>query len=195
MTNIEEKAKLVLDHEEWFADSLAVKVVERPVLSVWMILIPIVFLYYFYRFRKFADGRKEFVKNYMISRRQVMARALALTEGDARVGVADIPGTIGLVGETKKLYGELLEALFDHYVRLLKSSGGSYNELVRAAYGASGEYAVFLNNLTRVEGRLNRSFQTPDAAEDDFSAVIGSIDEYSETIRRDSVEKIYSATA
>ena len=50
MPEYEEKAKMILDHEEWFAESLAIKIVEKPTLSVWMILIPIVFIYYFYRF-------------------------------------------------------------------------------------------------------------------------------------------------
>jgi hypothetical protein len=195
MQKLEEKAKMIMDHEEWFADSLAIKIVERPTLSVWMILIPIVFLYYFYRFKKFAEGRKEFVKNYMISRKQALSKAMERVNGDKKAGVAEIPDTIGLNGDTKKYYSELLVALFDHYVRLLQSSGESYQELVKSAYGSSSEFTVFLNNLTRIEDRLNGSFRSQDADRETFTAVIGSIREYSEKIRRATIEKIFAAAS
>jgi hypothetical protein len=194
MDKYKEKAKMILDHEEWFADSLAIKVVERPALSVWMILIPIVFIYYFYRFKKFSEGRKEFVK-IIDSRKQALSKALERINGDKSAGVAEIADTIGLNGDTKMYYTELLVALFDHYVRLLQASGGSYQELVKSAYGSSGEFTIFLNNLTRIEDRLNGSFRSPEDEKENFSAVVGSIREYSEHIRRATIEKIFAAAS
>jgi hypothetical protein len=100
-----------------------------------------------------------------------------------------------LNGDRKKYYSELLVALFDHYVRLLQSSGESYQELVKSAYGSSSEFTVFLNNLTRIEDRLNGSFRSQDADRETFTAVIGSIREYSEKIRRATIEKIFAAAS
>lgn len=193
MSEIEEKAKMILEHELWFADSLALKILERPTLSVWMILIPVVFIYYFYRYKKFAEGKRDFAKNYMISRRQALAKAVEFVNGDNKADVSGIPANIGLNGDTKSCYAELLFLLYDHYIRLLKSSGGTYRDLVKGAYGSSGEFTIFLNKLTRIEGRLNESFRKPDVSNDDFTSVIKSIGEYSETIRRTTIEKIYPA--
>jgi len=106
--------------------------------------------------------------------------------------VSGIPANIGLDGDTKSCYAELLFLLYDHYIRLLKSSGATYRDLVKGAYGSSGEFTIFLNKLTGIEGRLNDSFRQSDPS-DDYSAVISSIMEYSKMIRRTTIEKIYPA--
>ena len=131
----------------------------------------------------------------MISRTQALTKALERVNGDTKAGVSEISGSIGLNGDTKKYYTELLVALFDHYVRLLHAPGGSYQELVKSAYGSSGEFTVFLNDLTRIEDRLNRSFRSQDADSNNFADVVGSIKEYSENIRRATIEKIFAAAS
>ena len=62
MLTISEKEALILEHETRFADAVGRGVIEKPPLNIWMILIPVIFVHYFYRLNKYADGRKQFVK-------------------------------------------------------------------------------------------------------------------------------------
>jgi len=45
MASLDHKKELILRYEEKFADSVAVSVIDKPKLSTWMILIPILFIY------------------------------------------------------------------------------------------------------------------------------------------------------
>ena len=67
MVSVQEKSALIWAGEEKFSDALAAAVMDRPKISIWMILIPILIVYHMFRFQKYADGRKKFAKNYLIT--------------------------------------------------------------------------------------------------------------------------------
>jgi hypothetical protein len=58
MASIQDKREIIHRHEVAFAETLSAEVIERPKLSVWMILIPILFVTYFYQLRRYAAGRR-----------------------------------------------------------------------------------------------------------------------------------------
>ena len=60
MLKLDEKLALILDQEKTFAKSVAGLVIEKPKLSIWMILIPIIFVHYFYRWNQYSEGLKKF---------------------------------------------------------------------------------------------------------------------------------------
>ncbi|MCJ7830466.1 MAG: NF038143 family protein, partial [Desulfobacterales bacterium] len=72
-----EKSLLVLQEERLFAAALAAQVIGKPQLSIWMILIPIIFVFFFFRFQKYVAGKKTFADNYLTSRQQALEEALA----------------------------------------------------------------------------------------------------------------------
>ena len=65
MSNLEEKKKLILAHEEKFAHGLGLKVIEKPKLSIWMILVPIIFVYFFCSVPEIFSDPENFIKQIL----------------------------------------------------------------------------------------------------------------------------------
>ena len=69
---IEMKKKLIINYEEIQAQRLASKVIFKPPLVIWYIIIPVIFIHYFYRLQVYSQNRKEFVTHYMRARRRTI---------------------------------------------------------------------------------------------------------------------------
>ena len=84
MDATEDKKYLIYQEERKFAFAVASHVIDKPQLSLWMILIPVIFVYHFYRLKKYADGRKEFAHNFMITRERALNETEAAIESDRK---------------------------------------------------------------------------------------------------------------
>ena len=193
MPDLLEKKKMILVHEEQFAGKLALQVIEKPKLSVWMILIPIIFVYYFYRLQRFSTGRKTFAEHYMISINRAINEAEAVIEEGktpdpaALAGLSDVPESIR--DRQTKVYHVLLE----HYIDLLKADGDDYESLIRTAYGSLTNCLLYCNRINQVEKERNKALipimsQTTEGVNE----IIENIERYSETFRREMAERIFS---
>ena len=193
MPDLLEKKKMILVHEEQFAGKLALQVIEKPKLSVWMILIPIIFVYYFYRLQRFSTGRKTFAEHYMISINRAINEAEAVIEEGktpdpaALAGLSDVPESIR--DRQTKVYHVLLE----HYIDLLKADGDDYESLIRTAYGSLTNCLLYCNRINQVEKERNKALipimsQTTEGVDE----IIENIERYSETFRREMAERIFS---
>ena len=67
---MEDKKRQILNNEEFMARQLARRVIEKPVPAVWMILIPVFFVFYAWKIKQYANGLKDFAEHYLISRRR-----------------------------------------------------------------------------------------------------------------------------
>jgi len=63
MADINEKSEIIEKNEQRFAIMLGSRVINKPKLSIWMILIPVIFVYFFYQFNKYKQGREDFTAN------------------------------------------------------------------------------------------------------------------------------------
>ena len=94
------KRDLILADEKQFAARVSVKVIDKPRLDVWMILIPIFFVFYFWQLKRYAKGRKTFAEKFLITRKRALDEALRSAETDKGpdfgnvVQAADIPDEI-----------------------------------------------------------------------------------------------------
>ena len=77
MTTVRPQRTIILQNEEKFALQLASKVLEKPKLSIWMIMVPIIFVYYFYKMQKYSEGRKVFAENYLVSHKRALKAVVA----------------------------------------------------------------------------------------------------------------------
>ena len=68
---------LILKEEKRFAALVSAKVIDKPKLAVWMILIPVFFVFYFWQLTRYSDGRKTFAEEFMITRQRALDQALA----------------------------------------------------------------------------------------------------------------------
>jgi hypothetical protein len=192
MNALEKNASLVLAQEERFADALALHVLDRPKLSVWMILIPIIFVYFFYRYQKFSDGRKAFSQNYLINRKRALNEALRVIEDGKEPDIDGLARKSDLPEKVHKRNADVLAILVDHFIGLLRSEGETFNTLVRSAYQNRTNYLLFINQLNQAEKILNAALEPHLAATtENIIEVIRLIEVHSEKLRRKSAEEIF----
>ncbi len=192
LPDLEEKRGWIIAQERRLAGFVARQVIEKPELSIWMILIPIIFIHFFYRLNKVADGRKEFVGNFMITRQRALEAALeGLTTGQT----PDPDALCRMSSSPEATYGEYaawLKVLLEHYAKLLRAEGDSVEELTRSAYGTRSNYLLFLHQLHRAEKGFNAAL-TPhlDASLTGVSTIVKTMETQSEAYRREEAEKIF----
>ena len=159
MTSITKTKEVILKYEEKFADGVAVAVIDKPEINIWMILIPIIFVHYFYRLKKFADGRKEFAQNFILTRKRALEEAVSSIESGGKPDVNALMQMSSAPRETHPDYKKWLEVLLDHYLDLLGSEGDSFEALIRSVYKTKTNYLLFLNHLNRVERQFNTALK------------------------------------
>ncbi len=192
MASLDYKKELILRYEEKFADSVAVSVIDKPSLSTWMILIPILFIYYFYRLKKFADGRKEFARHFILTRKRSLEEAAASLESGGKPDVETLVNMSSAPGPTHADYREWLKVLLDHYRCLLQSKGDSFETLIRSAYKTRTNYLLFINHLNRVERQFNTALK-PSLKEttEEVNNIVTAIEQRCEDLRRRDAENFF----
>ncbi len=190
---MEQKMELIRAEEQRFAEALSFKVIDRPRPKLWMILMPVLFVYYFQQQSRYRDGRNAFVAHYLFSRGRVLEEAAAsVAEGrppdiDALVAGADIPA------EARGEYSAFTGVLAEHYIDLLTADGRSFGDLARGAYRTRINFLLFSNRLNRVERALNAAVRSrinePDAV---LTRIIDAMERYSEMLRRRIAERIFA---
>lgn len=193
MDAIEEKYRIIAAHESRFAFVLGSRIIPRPKLSVWMILIPIIFVYYFYRFNRFTTGRQEFADHYLVSRNRALDAVLQSVKAGRKADLDSIIHRAELPPEALDAYRTLLEALTGHYRELLQAEGTDYKSLVRSAYRSRTDFLLFCNQLNRAEKQLNAALKPHMAKETAaFDETVRGIEQTSEELRRQEADEIFS---
>lgn len=192
MDSIHQKQQAILENERRFANTVSAEVIDKPKLNIWMILIPVIFVHYFYRLKKYAEGRKDFARNFLLTRERALAEAASAVESNRQPDTGPLVRMSSIPEGTSKAYIRWLNVLLEHYRELLQSPGGSYEVLVRAAYKNRTNYLLFLNTLGDVEKGFNRELkphltkETPDA-----NGIIQTIESCCANIRRAEAERIF----
>lgn len=190
--HIDDKWRMIETNERQFAFMLAGQVIHRPKLSVWMILIPVIFVYFFYQFNRYRQGRADFADNYLITRKRALDAARLSIEENTAPDVEAVAGQAELPPETLGAYRELLAVLIQHYGDLLKAEGEDMAKLVRSAYRTQTNYLLFCNHLNKAETTLNAALRPhmKDSVEG-FNDVVSRIEHISAEMRRQEAEKFF----
>ncbi len=151
MASLEEKKALILKQEEQFARTLANGVIERPPLSFWMILIPILFVFFFIRCQKVFKGRQEFARHYLISRGRALDMAAASIETGESPDIERLCQMSTAPAQTHGQYREWMRVLFEHYADLIRSEGDDFQSLIRSAYRTKTNCLLGFNRLNQAE--------------------------------------------
>jgi hypothetical protein len=187
------KSQLILEHEKRFIRALALKVLDKPLLQIWMIFIPIIFVYYFFEWQKYKKCNTSFNEQYICNFKYALDKAAVLVQDgtepdlDTLAKMQEIPA-----GAQKKLT-ELYSVLVEHYEVLLRASGSDYQSLVRSAYKKHANYLLFVNQLNNAEKKFNAALRIQlEPVIEDANDIICAIERFSEIIRRNDAEEIFS---
>ena len=186
------KRDLILADEKQFAARVSVKVIDKPRLDVWMILIPVFFIFYFWQLKRYAKGRKTFAENFLITRERALDEALRSAESgkapdiEALVQASDIPA------KTRQGYRPWVTLLVEHYRDLLLAHGSSYPALVKSTYKTRTNYLLFLNRLNQVEQDFDSALKPHlETSTEDVNGIIKLMEESVTSLRRQLAEAIF----
>jgi len=192
MKSLERKKELILQRELLFANAIGAAVFEKPKVSFWMILIPILFLYFIYRMQRFKSGRLKFDQEFMTTRRKALDLAVEALETGVKPNIDRIARESGITDALEKDYASWLRTLVDYYDDLLAAEGDTFEALVRSAYHNRTNYLLTLNRLNTVEKEFYSALKPQLAATEGAPAVIAAIEEHSRRLRRDLAEQIFA---
>lgn len=194
-TDITDKEKHVFAHEDSFAWALTALVLEKPKLSVWMILIPIILVYYMMRFQRYSESRRNFAAQYLASRKRALNAAARIIRTGESADPSELSKLSDVPESVRGEYAEFTGVLIDHYVSLLKAEGNDYAALVRSAYGNATNYLLLLNRLNKTEQRMNAALKPHmENTVENFDDVVRQIEVQSERLRREEAEKIFGSS-
>jgi hypothetical protein len=191
MTALAQKKDLVLQRELAFANAVGSSVLEKPKVSFWMVLIPILFLYFIYRMQTYKSGRIKFDEEFMTNRRRAMDAAMVAVETKGRPDIDGLARSSSLPAALHGPYAAWMEALVGHYMELLAAEGHSFESLVRSAYHDRNGYLLALNRLTTVERAFYQALKPHLDAAEGAADIIATIETRSQQLRRELAEQVF----
>ena len=195
---IEEKHELIRRREELLAYDVAKQVIEKPKASIWIIFMPILFVFHAQRMQKYKKSIHAFARHFMHTK----GLALDAAREEAKTGKPPE----GYPGDSEQNSGhgrgnaairerQLREIaiLKEHYLLLLKRPGETYPALLKNAYGSGGHYRFFLNRLFDAEEAvtdavIESQHATPDP---DARDVVMRMKEVTEKLREKEMKDIF----
>jgi hypothetical protein len=191
--NANQKKQQILDHESQLARQLAMQVLEKPKPPIWMIFVPIFFVFFVQKMNQYKSGLTEFVDNYIKARRHALEAALEAEETGNPANVAGLVDNVGNIPEqAKPFFADWMAVLVDHYRLLLTSQGNSHSTLVRAGYHNKTNYLLFCNCLNKAENAYNMALLPEmDGDNQDLHHVIKKIDACVTNLRRQDADAIF----
>ena len=191
--NLAQNRDLILAHERQFAGRVAGEVVDKPVLAMWMILIPVFFVFYFFQLKRYKNGLKEFSRNFLITRERALDHVCEASGQNSTVDMDELVAQSDSPEQVRHEYRLWIEALVDHYRTLIQAPGSSYEELVRNGFNDEPSYQSSLDRLNRTERDLSHAL-TPHLPGDEqtIEAVIKSMQASVQMLRQSQCEEIFS---
>jgi hypothetical protein len=178
--------RVILKQEETYALRLAWCVLDRPHLSVWMILIPILLVQYFSRSKRYRGALLSFSEKVLQTKKQALDLA---REELGSSGAPEEPEPSGEEPEAPRLptleeaHRAEVELLTGHYRRLLTQRGSTHAELIRGAYPTAGEYRDFLDRLARAEAVVHRAVLATHPGDEDSREVVSKMEGCAKRLR------------
>jgi hypothetical protein len=199
--SLREKYDIILAHERQFAYRLAKDVVKKPEVSVWMILLPVLFVHHMMKMTQYKTGIHTFASNILGTKTKALDKALQDIEtGEIQdYSAAEYFPQVPLESATEQALAvkqiAILKLMEKHYRTLLEQPGGALEDLVRGAYGSSGAYRYYLNKLAEAEDETNRHLRENFHTSEESGAVMSRIEERMAEMREEEMRFFFQGEA
>lgn len=200
-TVIDRKYDFIRSQERRLAQAVAKGVVKFPDIAVWSFTMPVILLFTFLEYRR---NTEIVTLNFLFTKKLALNAAHDMIKnGQPRQDVLaqiDDKTTDVLASDKQGVYSEKtrrkqmneVDLLLDHYLKLLKAEGESYESLVRDAYQTQESYETFLHELTLAERAVNRAAIQIEGKTRTTSELISKMETMADWIRREEAKKIFS---
>lgn len=199
MISIETKYEIILVREQQFSKIVAAKVIDKPELSVWMFLIPILFVQHLNSYQKFQAGVKMFAEEFMSTKKVALDAAFDINKnGVSKTAALSIHFPEledGYAKQAKKIHRKQLKevvCLIDHYVKLLSAKGDCYQSLLKNAYQSFASYNQFSDLLQQAEKEVSLSVKRVFGQTEGFSQIISKMETTINDLRMKEMKAIFA---
>ena len=192
MNLLERKKVLILEQETAFAQAVGRAALSKPKVSYWMVLLPILFVYFAYRMQGFKKERATFEREFMATRRRALDAAFEAAQRGKDPEIDDLVRQSDLEEPLKRPYVSWVRALVDYYLDLLASEGDSFEDLVEIAYRNRTNYLLILNRLNATEREFYAALRPHlEKTTAGVADIITTIEEQSQRLRRELAERVF----
>ena len=194
--DLDQKYALLYAHEEAFSYRLAQEVVKKPEASVWMILLPVLFVHHFYRVNQYKEGVRSFAEHFLSSKKKALDRAYdqALAGKSIDYGMdAYFPAQV-LSDQDKDLAERQLQAIKvmeAHYLALMQAPGQSLEELIQNAYQTPEQYRSYITRLEETEQKLNKYLLEKVHTSEESRIVVRQVEQQCAQLREEEIKLIF----
>ncbi len=189
----QERYRVILENEKALTSYVAGEAIDKPQPAMWMILIPIFFVFFYFQFKRYKEGLKSFKFDFMKTRKRVLDAVHQALVYDTPVNVEELVALGNAPKEAREAYGAWIEELATFYRSLLQAEGRDYPSLLKSCYKKQSNCLIALNKLTTVERGLNKAL-VPDLDTQDERTLmaIASIERSCEDFRRNQANEVFS---
>jgi hypothetical protein len=195
--------KILSERERSMAQGLAVSLIRPKPLTVWEIMIPVIFIL---NYVKIKHSREIFIQNQMFTKKMALDAALKMKKKDTtketvmtqirsktKELVTSVPG--GIYSEDIRRHQLIeIDLLIDHYFRLLNVPGKDYASLVTQVYQTAAAYASFLEALKAAEKEVMSAARRTLGSQTDM-VTAEKIESITENMRAAEVNNIFPASS
>lgn len=191
---IEDKRTKILEYEESMARKLAGQVIDKPVPPVWMILVPVFFVFHAWKIKQYSNGLKDFAEHYLVTRRRALDTAYeAELSGEPPDIEQLMEAAQAIPAVARPSYQHWLSLLVEHYRNLLQARGNSVPDLIRSHYRNKGTYLLFNNQLNQAENTYNMALLPKiEGDRQDIRYALEKMEQGITNLHRREVEEVFS---
>jgi len=161
---LQDQYSLLLQTEKEFATRVVYLMRAYTPQPWWHLFIPFKFLMEYFSLRK---ERREFIEKHLLFKRMALDAAFrAVESGEPEKNRQEMHNQLrefwlrNQQFESRQLNDRLekmIDLLFDHYLRLIRTGERDYSLMVRQAYRVKADYQNFLDEMARVEAEIDRA--------------------------------------
>jgi hypothetical protein len=192
--SLEDKKIKIGEYEERMARQLARLVIDKPIPPVWMILIPVFFVFYAWKIKEYSSGLKNFAENYLSSRRRALETAYEAERSGKPPDIEQlVKDTKAIPAHARQLYQHWITLLIDHYRNLLKARGDTVQGLIRSHYRDKLNYMLFNNQLDQAENEFTMALLPKiEGEQQDVRYILDKMKRGITDLHRQEVEEAFS---
>lgn len=148
---------MIWHQERILAYELAKVLIHKPNVTVWMIMLPLLLLFFIQDLKKYKAGIANFVDGFLKNKKTALDMAFnaareGTSPGDELAGfAADARSASADQDELHEKQLREIACLMNHYRRLFTGNGETYEALIKNVYPSAIEYQVFLDTLFGLE--------------------------------------------
>lgn len=191
--DFQEKYFSILENEKTLTSHVAGEAIDKPQPALWMIVIPVFFVFFFFQFTRYKNGLKNFKHDFLRTRKRVLDSVHQALVDNTHVNIEELVAAGNAPDQARDAYAAWVKELVVFYRSLLEAEGRDYPSLVQSCYRKRSNYLLVLNRLTTVERELNRAI-LPDLENQDeeTASAVEAIEKSTADFRRNLAKEVFS---